>query len=82
MMRWLPWVLLVVLVIWALRKSAGKLGSGAPRAGRDAPNAGEGAQTDAESMISCAHCQVYFPASEAVRRNGQDFCSLAHAEAH
>jgi uncharacterized protein len=31
-------------------------------------------------MLSCAHCGVFFPASEAVQRGGRDFCSQAHAE--
>ena len=39
------------------------------------------AVADAETMLSCAHCGVYFPASEAVRRDGRDYCSEAHAHA-
>jgi uncharacterized protein len=31
-------------------------------------------------MLSCAHCGVFFPASEAVQRGGRDFCSQAHAD--
>jgi uncharacterized protein len=34
-------------------------------------------------MLCCAHCGVYFPASEAVRADGRDYCGTAHArEAH
>jgi uncharacterized protein len=34
-------------------------------------------------MLSCAHCGIYFPASEAVRADGRDYCGTAHArEAH
>jgi len=28
----------------------------------------------------CAHCAVYFPRAEAVVRDGQTYCSAAHAE--
>lgn len=31
-----------------------------------------------ESMASCAHCGLHFPASEAVRADGLDYCSPAH----
>jgi uncharacterized protein len=29
-------------------------------------------------MACCAHCGVYFPASEAVRADGRDYCSPGH----
>jgi uncharacterized protein len=38
------------------------------------------AVAEAETMLSCAHCGIFFPASEAVQRGGRDFCSQAHAE--
>jgi uncharacterized protein len=38
------------------------------------------AVAEAETMLSCAHCGVFFPASEAVQRGGRDFCSQAHAD--
>jgi len=31
-----------------------------------------------ENMSSCAHCGLHFPASEAVRADGLDYCSPAH----
>lgn len=31
-----------------------------------------------ENMTSCAHCGLHFPASEAVRADGLDYCSPAH----
>ncbi|SDG26667.1 MULTISPECIES: PP0621 family protein [unclassified Duganella] len=37
------------------------------------------AANDAEVMLQCAHCGVFFPASEAVQANGRDYCSAAHA---
>jgi uncharacterized protein len=34
---------------------------------------------ETERMSSCAQCGMYFPASEAVRVDGRDYCSQAHA---
>ena len=31
--------------------------------------------------VRCARCQVYFPSQEAIVRDGDNFCSQAHAEA-
>jgi uncharacterized protein len=40
-------------------------------------------EDQSETMLSCAHCGIYFPASEAVRADGRDYCGTAHArEAH
>ena len=41
--------------------------------------AADKAANDAEVMLQCAHCGVYYPASETVQANGRDFCSAAHA---
>jgi uncharacterized protein len=30
-------------------------------------------------MLQCAHCGVFYPASETVQANGRDYCSAAHA---
>lgn len=37
------------------------------------------AANDAEVMLQCAHCGVFYPASETVQANGRDYCSAAHA---
>ena len=37
------------------------------------------AANDAEVMLQCAHCGVFYPASETVQVNGRDYCSAAHA---
>ena len=37
------------------------------------------AVADAETMLQCAHCGVYFPASENVQTAGRNYCSPAHA---
>lgn len=33
-----------------------------------------------EEMVSCAHCQVYLPKSDAVNKNDHYWCSPEHAE--
>ena len=35
----------------------------------------------ADSMVRCAHCQVYLPRSEAFMSRGQTWCSAEHARA-
>ena len=76
MTRILFWIALIVLVVMAVRaKLRGMMqqpgqGQGAAR-GAQAP-------AQVESMSRCAHCGVYFPASEAVRADGLDYCSPAH----
>src|SRR5476649_786233 len=39
----------------------------------------EKAVAEAETMLQCAHCGVFYPASETVRSKGHDYCSAAHA---
>ncbi len=77
MSRLLFWIALACLVVAAIRsklRSAG-LGGGAPAARTHGatPQVGQ-----AEAMACCAHCHMYFPASEAVRADGLDYCSPAH----
>ena len=72
MLRVLFWLVLAVLVVLAVRsKLRGVTG---PRPGA-APGAALG---KGEHMACCAHCHVYFPASESVRADGLDYCSPAH----
>ncbi len=85
MMRYLPWLILVVLVILALKKRAAPKVD-VPRAATDelggATASGESNRSaqGSEQMVSCAQCEVYFPASEAVHRGGQVYCGSAHAD--
>lgn len=88
MTRLLFWIALIILVVMAVRS---KLRAAVAARGFD-PHAGQGGGTPAggatraqprveesERMTSCAHCGIYFPASEAVHEGGQDYCSQAHA---
>jgi len=87
MTRLLFWIALIILVVMAIR---GKLRAAVAARGFD-PHAGQGGAAPAggarpqarveevERMTSCAHCGLYFPASEAVHQGGQDYCCEAHA---
>lgn len=87
MTRLLFWIALIILVVMAIRS---KLRAALAARGFD-PQAGQGHAApggaaraparvaESERMTSCAHCGIYFPASEAVHEGGRDYCSLAHA---
>jgi uncharacterized protein len=74
MSRLLFWLALAVLIVMAIRSKL--------RAAQIKPSATSRPEPKApaavESMACCAHCGVYFPASEAVRADGLDYCSPAH----
>jgi len=91
MTRLLFWIALVVLVVAAIRSKlrAALARAQDPSAGPAAASAGGDAKAwgrvedQSETMLCCARCGVYFPASEAVRADGRDYCGTAHArEAH
>lgn len=72
-MKLLAWLLLGILVIWALRsKKAGVTEKTTQPRHLDAP----------ELMVKCAHCGVYLPASEAITQSGELFCSEEHRHLH
>lgn len=74
MTRVLFWLALALLVGFAVRSKLRAL-----ELKRQQGERGSAALDDAEPMANCAHCHMYFPASEAVRVGGHDFCSSAHA---
>lgn len=78
MSRIVFWIILVVVVGFAIRS---KLRAAGRRADTHVPPPRPAAQSTAviENMTSCAQCGLHFPASEAVRVEGQDYCSPAHA---
>ena len=73
MTRALFWIALVILVIFAVRSKIRKLNKGQHGAAGPAAALEEG-----EAMACCAHCHVYFPASESLQAEGLDYCSKAH----
>jgi len=76
-MKLLLWGVVIFAVIWVLRskKSSAKV---------DAPSATSSSTTHAgETMLSCAHCGMHFPASEAVFNSSNTaFCSDEHRRQH
>jgi uncharacterized protein len=90
MMRLIVWIAVAILVVWAVRSKVRAMmapyregsapGAGA-RGGQDAAGGkAYGRVKDAaEPMSCCAACGMYFPSSEAVRVDGRDYCSPAHA---
>ena len=36
--------------------------------------------TDTQTMVRCAHCQVHLPQDRAIQRNQQWFCSSEHLQ--
>jgi uncharacterized protein len=88
MMRLIVWVAVAILVIWAVRSKVRAMM--APYRENAAPGTVPGRDQGqspgarrvpdaAESMSCCAACGMYFPSSEAVRVDGRDYCSQAHA---
>lgn len=75
MTRLLFWIALAILVIMAIRAKLREAAPKPPAAGRVTP---EPAPGEPEKMACCAHCGLYFPASEAVRADGRDYCSPGH----
>jgi uncharacterized protein len=79
MSRLLFWLAFACLVLMAVRS---KLRNGAGRAvGRPPQPPAPPATADGavESMLCCAYCGIYYPASETVRAGGRDYCGQAHA---
>jgi uncharacterized protein len=72
MSRLLFWLALAILVVMAIRS---KLRASGPK---PPPRAEPPREPQVETMARCAHCGVHFPASEAVRADGLDYCSPAH----
>ncbi|MFA9216391.1 MAG: PP0621 family protein [Sphingomonadaceae bacterium] len=95
MSRILFWLGLVFLVVFAIRSKLREAAQRNEQLRRQqqgaapSPAAGAGAGyqaraasqavAEAETMLCCAHCGVYYPASETVQLNGRDYCSSAHA---
>ncbi|MCS0611832.1 PP0621 family protein [Massilia kyonggiensis] len=93
MTRLLFWIALVILVVAAIRsklraamaRAQGPASGPAPASagGESGAKAWRRVEDQSETMLCCAHCGIYFPASEAVRADGRDYCGTAHArEAH
>jgi uncharacterized protein len=75
MSRLLFWIALAILVVMAIRaKLRATAAPRTPAPGRRAARP----EAAPERMAHCAHCGLYFPASEAVSADGRDYCCPAH----
>lgn len=93
MSRLLFWLALVFLVVFAIRSKIRAAQqrqqtrqqpppAGQAPSGQAASNQAAGrrqASAEIETMLQCAHCGVFYPASETVQARGRDYCSAAHA---
>ena len=91
MSRIIFWLALIFLVIFAVRSKIRQAQKRHEQQFRQPPAAGpqpppqpgrpaRAAQAaDAETMLQCAHCGIFYPASETVQARGRDYCSAAHA---
>jgi uncharacterized protein len=66
-------LLIVVLVVWLLRRALRGPADGPP----PAAGGGPGAASQGE-LVSCAHCGVNLPRSEARAAGGRHYCSEEH----
>ena len=64
-------VALVGIGLWLLRKTLAKRGGG-----QGTSDAGAGPAQG--RLIECAHCGARLPATDAVWKEGQPFCSMTH----
>lgn len=79
MTRILFWIGLLILVVLAVRSKLRSMAPKDPGPLQRTPEANAAADSQIEAMACCAHCHLYFPASEAVRADGLEYCSPAHA---
>ena len=84
MTRVLFWLALVFLVLFAIRSKIRGMQQRGRAQQQQRPNpftppVRPQELPDAELMLCCAHCGVYYPASENVQAKGHDYCSHAHA---
>jgi uncharacterized protein len=64
----------VLVLLWLLFGRSARSGKAAPR------SRGRRGEGDAEAMVSCAHCGVHLPRSEALAARGLHYCSVAHRD--
>ena len=85
MSRIIFWLALVFLVIFAVRSKIREAQKRHQQQFRAPQQPDGGARpagkvaAEAETMLQCAHCGVFYPASESVQARGRDYCSAAHA---
>ena len=74
------WAVIIIGVLFVTRLLAHQAAKG-----RDKPKEGKAPARPAplsksEEMIRCANCGVYMPRSEAIKQDGQFWCSPEHVQ--
>lgn len=80
-MKYLIWlVIALAIVVWLKRAKKTIMPGGTGAAGPSAARQSQQPQpAEVEHMVQCAHCNIHFPASEAVTdAGGKVFCSVEH----
>lgn len=75
MAKVLIWVLIILGVMLVSRVLTHR--HAAQKIRRSPPAQGK---TPTESMVRCAHCQIFLPRSEAYMSQGKNWCSAEHAQ--
>ncbi|MFA7436603.1 PP0621 family protein [Castellaniella sp.] len=76
MAKFLLWAVVILAVLLVSRILAQQKARARHLAERRQAEIGQQA---AETMVRCAHCQVYLPRSEAFLSQGRTWCSAEHA---
>lgn len=71
-MKYLIWLVIIVLAIWAFKRSRRPV---QPPASADPPPA------TPSNMVSCAHCGLHLPQEEAVTGEKGLYCTTEHRSA-
>lgn len=80
-MKLFIWLLLGFLVYLALRKKAKTSFTKTDHSAKSENMASASeADSSGETMVCCKRCKVHVPASEAVQRGVDSFCSVEHAD--
>ncbi len=75
-MKFLLFVMALLVLLWLLRGSLRRLRRPPPPAARPAPDEGP------LPMLSCAQCGLHLPRDEALPGRGGVFCGAAHRSAY
>jgi uncharacterized protein len=74
--RLLFFVLIAVLVFWAIRSYRRGLKKRQEEAQKESPS------IESEDMVRCTHCGVHLPKSESILSEDKFFCSDEHRHLH
>lgn len=78
-MKYVLWIALIVVLVWLLRpRNRPRSSNSQARTSSSAPR-----EQTPEAMVSCSHCGLHVPASEALRSvSGALYCSNEHRKLH